>query len=131
MIPDTITIYHSLIPTLRAARLQKAVALSTVESEYYELVETLQENRYCTYLLDDIGCAHHESVPIYTDSSGAENMIDHQTSHRRTKHIGIKRSWLDQEKASGISQVMHTSTEMQVADIMTKCLPQAKQARFT
>lgn len=43
--------------------------------------------------------------------------------HRRTKHIAIKQFFICEKLAEGRFEVQQVPTEHQIADIMTKALP--------
>ena len=36
-----------------------------------------------------------QPIVLYEDNNGAASLADHPTSHARTKHMDIKRRWLD------------------------------------
>ncbi|XRB16665.1 retrovirus-related Pol polyprotein [Pseudoscourfieldia marina] len=61
---------------------------------------------------------------IYTDSTGAEALVDHPTSHRRTKHIEIRREFIKYHIEHETVKIERVSTKDQLADIMTKPLRQ-------
>ncbi|XRB14223.1 retrovirus-related Pol polyprotein [Pseudoscourfieldia marina] len=81
-------------PISWASYLQTTVALSTVESEVMALTEAIKEAIYIRRLLESLGAAQEGPTIIYTDSTGAEALVDHPTSHRRTKHIEIRREFI-------------------------------------
>ncbi|XRB20411.1 retrovirus-related Pol polyprotein [Pseudoscourfieldia marina] len=58
------------------------------------LTEAIKEAIYIRRLLESLGAAQEGPTIIYTDSTGAEALVDHPTSHRRTKHIEIRREFI-------------------------------------
>ncbi|XRB24765.1 retrovirus-related Pol polyprotein [Pseudoscourfieldia marina] len=68
-------------PISWASYLQTTVALSTVESEVMALTEAIKEAIYIRRLLESLGAAQEGPTIIYTDSTGAEALVDHPTSH--------------------------------------------------
>ncbi|XRB15363.1 retrovirus-related Pol polyprotein [Pseudoscourfieldia marina] len=103
---------------------QTTVALSTVESEVMALTEAIKEAIYIRRLLESLGAAQEGPTIIYTDSTGAEALVDHPTSHRRTKHIEIRREFIKFHIGHETVKIERVSTKDQLADIMTKPLRQ-------
>ncbi|XRB17030.1 retrovirus-related Pol polyprotein [Pseudoscourfieldia marina] len=111
-------------PISWASYLQTTVALSTVESEVMALTEAIKEAIYIRRLLESLGAAQEGPTIIYTDSTGAEALVDHPTSHRRTKHIEIRREFIKFHIGHETVKIERVSTKDQLADIMTKPLRQ-------
>ncbi|XRB23220.1 retrovirus-related Pol polyprotein [Pseudoscourfieldia marina] len=111
-------------PISWASYLQTTVALSTVESEVMALTEAIKEAIYIRRLLESLGAAQEGPTIIYTDSTGAEALVDHPTSHRRTKHIEIRREFIKYHIEHETVKIERVSTKDQLADIMTKPLRQ-------
>ncbi|XRB24312.1 retrovirus-related Pol polyprotein [Pseudoscourfieldia marina] len=111
-------------PISWASYLQTTVALSTVESEVMALTEAIKEAIYIRRLLESLGAAQEGPTIIYTDSAGAEALVDHPTSHRRTKHIEIRREFIKYHIEHETVKIERVSTKDQLADIMTKPLRQ-------
>ncbi|XRB13462.1 retrovirus-related Pol polyprotein [Pseudoscourfieldia marina] len=111
-------------PISWASYLQTTVALSTVESEVMALTEAIKEAIYIRRLLESLGAAQEGPTIIYTDSTGAEALVDHPTSHRRTKHIEIRREFIKYHIEHETVKIERVSTKDQLADILTKPLRQ-------
>ncbi|XRB13034.1 retrovirus-related Pol polyprotein [Pseudoscourfieldia marina] len=111
-------------PISWASYLRTTVALSTVESEVMALTEAIKEAIYIRRLLESLGAAQEGPTIIYTDSTGAEALVDHPTSHRRTKHIEIRREFIKFHIGHETVKIERVSTKDQLADIMTKPLRQ-------
>ncbi|XRB23950.1 RNA-dependent DNA polymerase [Pseudoscourfieldia marina] len=73
---------------------------------------------------ESLGAAQEGPTIIYTDSTGAEALVDHPTSHRRTKHIEIRREFIKFHIGHETVKIERVSTKDQLADIMTKPLRQ-------
>ncbi|XRB17690.1 retrovirus-related Pol polyprotein [Pseudoscourfieldia marina] len=110
-------------PISWASYLQTTVALSTVESEVMALTEAIKEAIYIRRLLESLGAAQEGPTIIYTDSTG-EALVDHPTSHRRTKHIEIRREFIKFHIGHETVKIERVSTKDQLADILTKPLRQ-------
>ncbi|XRB16947.1 hypothetical protein RI054_14g67910 [Pseudoscourfieldia marina] len=104
-------------PISWASYLQTTVALSTVESEVMALTEAIKEAIYIRRLLESLGAAQEGPTIIYTDSTGAEALVDHPTSHRRTKHIEIRREFIKFHIGHETVKIERVSTKDQLVDI--------------
>ncbi|XRB14799.1 retrovirus-related Pol polyprotein [Pseudoscourfieldia marina] len=102
-------------PISWASYLQTTVALSTVESEVMALTEAIKEAIYIRRLLESLGAAQEGPTIIYTDSTGAEALVDHPTSHRRTKHIEIRREFIKFHIGHETVKIERVSTKDQLA----------------
>ncbi|XRB13627.1 RNA-dependent DNA polymerase [Pseudoscourfieldia marina] len=88
------------------------------------LTEAIKEAIYIRRLLESLGAAQEGPTIIYTDSTGAEALVDHPTSHRRTKHIEIRREFIKFHIGHETVKIERVSTKDQLADILTKPLRQ-------
>ena len=114
------------------SRIQTKVALSTVEAEYYAMSEALQEAIWLRKLANEFGIMKKEKEMIlYIDSKGAENFIDHPTSHRRTKHIEIRRLWIKEQLNEHNIRIEWIDTKNMIADVFTKPMPAERHAMLT
>ncbi|XRB24798.1 RNA-dependent DNA polymerase [Pseudoscourfieldia marina] len=103
--------------------LQTTVALSTVESEVMALTEAIKEAIYIRRLLESLG-ARKKAQLSFTRIQRAEALVDHPTSHRRTKHIEIRREFIKFHIGHETVKIERVSTKDQLADILTKPLRQ-------
>ena len=106
------------------SKLQRQVALSSVEAEYVALVHAIQEVIFLRRLLASMGDEQIGPTIIFEDNTGAQNLIAHPTSHTRTKHIDIRRKWLD-EVINGehpVAKIQRVDTTENLADLFTKPL---------
>ena len=112
-------------PISWVSKLQRTIALSTVEAEYTALVHAIQEGIFLRRLIQSLGEEMHGPTVLFEDNNGAANLVDHPTSHGRTKHIDIKRKWLDDKLQPPDAQfvVKRVDTSENVADLFTKSLP--------
>ncbi|XRB10787.1 RNA-dependent DNA polymerase [Pseudoscourfieldia marina] len=93
------------------------------------LTEAIKEAIYIRRLLESLGAAQEGPTIIYTDSTGAEALVDHPTSHRRTKHIEIRREFIKFHIGHETVKIERVSTKDQLADILTK--PRGKTSTIT
>jgi hypothetical protein len=66
------------------SKLQKVVALSTVEAEYYSLVDEVQEGTWIISLIDEIGFGVKRPVLLKEDNQGCIAVAKNPGSHYRT-----------------------------------------------
>ncbi len=68
------------------SRLQRVVALSTVEVEYVALTEASKEMIWLQRFMEELG-KKQESSRLYCDSQSAIHIAKNSTFHLKNKHI--------------------------------------------
>ncbi|KAH9316784.1 hypothetical protein KI387_044022 [Taxus chinensis] len=101
------------------SRLQKLVALSTIEAEYVAATEASKEMIWLQQLLEELG-HKQEECKLHSDSQSAIHLAKNSAFHSRTKHIQLRyhfiRTTLEEDKLK--LEKIHTSQNP--ADMMTK-----------
>ncbi|UYV62601.1 hypothetical protein LAZ67_2001282 [Cordylochernes scorpioides] len=112
-------------PIAWESKKQQTVALSSTESEYIALCEAGKEAVYLRALLHEMGFGEllNEPTVLKTDDQGAQQLARNPVHHARTKHIDIKWHYIRSICSDGLIEVVHTPTQENVADILTKGLP--------
>ncbi|UYV65699.1 hypothetical protein LAZ67_3005177 [Cordylochernes scorpioides] len=112
-------------PIAWESKKQQTVTLSSTESEYIALCEAGKEAVYLRALLDEMGFGELLNGPtvLKTDNQGAQQLARNPAYHARTKHIDIKWHFIRSICSDGLVEVVHTPTQENVADILTKRLP--------
>ncbi|UYV81650.1 hypothetical protein LAZ67_20001813 [Cordylochernes scorpioides] len=112
-------------PIAWESKKQQTVALSSTESEYIALCEAGKEAVYLRTLLDEMGFSEllNEPTVLKTDNQGAQHLARNPVHHARTKHIDIEWHYIRSICSDGLIEVVHTPTQENVADILTKGLP--------
>ncbi|UYV76618.1 hypothetical protein LAZ67_14001480 [Cordylochernes scorpioides] len=112
-------------PIAWESKKQQTVTLSSTESEYIALCEAGKEAVYLRALLDEMGFGELLNGPtvLETDNQGAQQLARNPVYHARTKHIDIKWHFIRSICSDGLVEVVHTPTQENVADILTKGLP--------
>ncbi|UYV71448.1 hypothetical protein LAZ67_8003257 [Cordylochernes scorpioides] len=112
-------------PIAWESKKQQTVILSSTESEYIALCEAGKEAVYLRALLDEMGFGELLNGPtvLKTDNQGAQQLARNPVYHARTKHIDIKWHYIRSICSDGLVEVVHTPTQENVADILTKGLP--------
>ena len=68
------------------SKLQKSVALSTMEAEYMAVIEAGKEVIWMKDFIRELGIRHDE-FRLYCDSQSAIHLAKNAAYHSRTKHI--------------------------------------------
>ena len=101
---------------------QPTVALSTTEAEYLSLSAGLQEALWLRQLLDELGYAQSEPTVMHQDNTGCIELTKSNKNHSRAKHIDIRHHFIKENIGNTIN-MSWCSTQLMVADILTKPLP--------
>jgi hypothetical protein len=69
-------------------------------------------------------------IVIHCDNQSCIKLSENPVFHDRSKHIEIKYQFIRDWVQRGAVQLQYVSTDNQVADILTKALPQSKHVYF-
>ena len=122
-------IYYANCPVIWTSKLQTEIALSTAESEYIALSQSMREIIPLIQLLTEINCIFPIYCPtpkikckIFEDNESCIALAKSQKFSPRTRHIAIKyhhfRHYVDKK----IVDILSIDTTQQTADIFTKPL---------
>ena len=70
--------------------------------------------------------SHIRHVPLLCDNESAIKIANNHVQHPRTKHIDIRYHFLRDHVQKGDIDIAHVGTDMQLADIFTKPLDEAR-----
>jgi hypothetical protein len=96
---------------------------SSMESEYYEANEAAKGVIWLRRLLEEFDYPQEEPTVIYEDNTACISFSKNNTDHTRTKHIDQRAYCLRDWVRAKIITLKHISTDLQIADILTKALP--------
>ena len=122
-------ILYANCPIIWSSKLQTEIALSTTESEYIALSQSLRDVIPLMGLLTELQPAISFSVnvptvhcTVFEDNKGCIDLVKVPKIRPRTKHIALKyhhfRSFVRDKKVS----IQYVETKLQIADIFTKAL---------
>ena len=119
-------------PTLWHSKLQTETVLSTTEAEYVALSESMRDVLPLMELLEELrkkGFAEASAKPTvkctaFEDNEGAINLAKTPKLRPRTKHINNKYHHFREQVQLGKVDVQHIATKQQLADLLTKPLPE-------
>lgn len=118
-------------PVMRVSKLQSVCSLSTTESEYIALSQSLRDVIPMMELLKEL--TKHmsvENIPptirckLFEDNNGALDLANLRFMRPRTRHIATKYHFFRSYVQSGEFKILHINTQEQIADIFTKPLPE-------
>ena len=107
------------------SKMQKSVALSTAEAEYFGAMLAAKEAIFLRELLIEFGIHPDGPTTIFSDSDSAVDMSLDPVSFRQTKHILRAAEFLRDLVARRVVRMQHLPGRVMVADLLTKALPRA------
>ena len=114
-------------PVSWASKKQKVVSQSTCEAELYAEAAAINEGKWLSDLLLELGVTKKNCRPtIYGDNQSTQALTKNGIKSERTKHVAIKYAYVHDEVAQNRVELVWISTNDQVADILTKALPKAQ-----
>ena len=75
--------------------------------------------------LKDYGITYNK-VPLLCDNESAIKIANNPVQHPRTKHIDIRHHFIRDHVQKGDIEIAHVGMDMQLADIFTKPLDEAR-----
>ena len=69
-------------------------------------------------------------IIILEDNQGCIALSENPIHHKRTKHIDVRYHYTREKVEDGTIKLEYISTEDQVADLLTKALPQARHHKL-
>lgn len=111
-----------------SSKKQPTVALSTAEAEYMGMSAATEELCWTRQFVAELGLDTENPAVLFTDNQAAKTIAEGDVSSQRTKHIDIRHHFVRDAVAQQNLEIRWTSTEKQLADLLTKCVP--APARF-
>jgi len=108
--------------------LQKVVALSSCEAEYYALSKACKHALYLNKFLGLLDLKPMiELIKIYCDNTSVITLATtSEAVHNQVKHMRTKVHHLHKTTANGYFEVEHKPTATMTADLLTKSLSRVK-----
>ena len=104
------------------SRLQRTVALSSCEAEYYGVMTAAREGLFLRDLLSDLGLPPAGPTPIFTDSKSAIDLSDDPVAFHKTKPILRAAHFLRDLTSRLIYRLHFIPGKANRADLFTKAL---------
>lgn len=110
-----------------ACKKQASVSTSTTEAEYIAAGSCCAQILWIKQQLEDYN-VQIVQTPIYCDNTSAISVSHNPVMHSKTKHIDIRYHFLKDHVEKGNILLQYISTELQLADILTKALDSSRFA---
>ena len=106
-----------------APKIQKTIALSTAEAEYYAALEFAIEIMYLSNLFDNMGFKPDDDTPVDEDYRACIEWGNYVLGGReRAKHIDIHKHFAHEDIHNRHVRLIKVGTDDLMADIPTKAL---------
>ncbi|KAE8691518.1 Vacuolar-sorting receptor 1 [Hibiscus syriacus] len=112
------------------SQLQKIVALSTTEAEYFAVTEASKEMVWLQSFLEELGKKQENNV-LYCDSQSAIHLAKNPSFHSRTKHIQLRYHFIWSLLEDGILKLEKISGAQNPADMLTKTVVKGSRGDVT
>jgi len=124
--------FYAGCPVIWASKLQSMVGLSTTEAKYIALSQALRDVLPIMFLIQEIkdkGLQVITNIPhvyckAHEDNSGALELARLPKLHPRTKHINTCFHHFREHVRNGLIKIYPIGTNDQIADVLTKAIPQ-------
>jgi hypothetical protein len=109
-------------PVSWASKKQKVVSQSSCEAELYAEAAAINEIKWLSGLLGELGVASAQAPVLYGDNQSTQELSKNGVKSERTKHIDIKYHFVTDEVSKGNVRLQWVPTTQQLADVLTKAL---------
>ena len=106
-------------------KLQRCVALSTIEAEFIAITEACKELLWVKKFLQELGVVQDKYL-LFMDSQSSIYLGKNSTFHSRSKHIDMRYHWIWDALDAKLLELAKIHTDDNGADMMTKALPRGK-----
>ncbi len=113
-----------------SSKKQPTVALSSTKAKYRGATIVACEVVWLQKLLTDLGLSVNAHVVIYCDNISSILLANNPIYHAKTKHVEVHYHFIREKVLAKEIDLIHVSTEDQVADISTKALGTDKLKKF-
>lgn len=124
-------------PIIWRSKLQTLIAVSTMEAEYISLSMCMRELIPLRRIFIDLSKCFEVDVkvatakcPVFEDNSSAVTLANVPKMTPRSKHIALHYHFFREHVRDGSVGVQHVSTDLQIADMLTKGLSEIKFERL-
>ena len=109
---------------------QAVVALSSSEAEFYAASHCGCDVSFMRNMLAEFGQSQDAPTPMFEDNWACIFLSKNSVMYHKSKHIDVRVYHLRDLCNAGVTELHKVSTNEQVADILTKSLPQPAFEKF-
>jgi Reverse transcriptase (RNA-dependent DNA polymerase) len=113
-----------------ASKKQKVVSQSSCEAELYAEAAAINETKWLSGLLREMGLEQSSPPLIYGDNQSALSLSKNGIKSERTKHVAIKYAYIHDEVSHDRVRLQWVPSAEQLADILTKSLARQLHERL-
>jgi hypothetical protein len=103
---------------------QNVVARLTAEAEFRSMAHGLCELLWLHILLTELGLGQSKPLMLYCDNKAAIDIANNPVQHDRTKHVEVDRHFIKEKLDRGVVCMPYVTSANQIADVLTKGLPE-------
>jgi hypothetical protein len=107
-------------PVLWNSTKQSTYSLSTAETEYKALSETLKETLYLKSLFEELGLVQEYPLAVYEDNTATIAMSNNPIINKKSKHIELAFHHFKYHVQKGVIKLYYVASKNQEADLLTK-----------
>ena len=111
------------------SKLQKVVALSTIEAEYIAATEASKEVIWLQRFMEELG-KKQENIRLYSDSQSAIHLANNSTFHSKTKHIQLRYHFIQLVLENGQLKLEKIHISQNPTDMLTKVVTREKLSSY-
>jgi hypothetical protein len=112
------------------SKLQKVVALSTIEVEYVAAIEASKEMIWLQRFMEELG-KKQENSQLYCDSQSAIHLAKNSAFHLKTKHIQLRYHFIRSTLEDGQLKLEKIHTSQNPTDMLTKGVTREKLSSYS
>ena len=102
---------------------QNVVARSSVEAEFRVVAHDICEVLWIKQLLEELKAASPLPMKVFCDNKAVIAIAHNPVLHDRTKHVKVDKHFIKEKLENGLIVMPYIPTVEQVANILTKGLP--------
>ena len=103
---------------------QRVVSKSSAESELRALAQGIMEGLWLKRVTQEAQVKITDPLKLYCDNKAAISMALNPVQHSRTKHVEVDRHFIREKVEGGVICLSYIPTKLQLADVLTKGLPE-------
>ena len=107
------------------SKLQKCIALSTVEAEFIAAIEAYKELLWMKQFLRELGFKQHKYV-LFCDNQSFIHWAKNSAFHSRSNHIDVMYHWIRETLNKKLLELEKIHTNDNGSNMLTKAVPREK-----